>query len=116
MNEKALPGQMGAGSVHHIAFRNTDDADQLAWHKKLSTLVRPTPVQERDYFRSVYFREPGGVLFEIATDIPGFLIDEVPERLGEFFRSQSGTSLNGQLLRHGWCRSNSKNLPRLSRR
>ncbi len=86
IDSKALPGQMGAGSVHHIAFRNTDDADQLAWHDKLAPLVGVTPVQERTYFRSIYFREPGGVLFELATDTPGFLIDESPESLGEALR------------------------------
>ncbi len=86
VDEKAMPGQMGAGTVHHIAFRNTDDADQLAWLNKLGPLVRPTPVQERTYFRSIYFREPGGVLFEMATDTPGFLIDEDPESLGEALR------------------------------
>lgn len=86
VDEKAQPGRQGAGSVHHIAFRNTDDADQLAWHDTLAPLVGVTPVQERTYFRSIYFREPGGVLFEMATDTPGFLIDESPETLGEALR------------------------------
>ena len=83
---KAQPGRQGAGSVHHIAFRNADDADQLSWHDKLALLVSVTPVQERTYFRSIYFREPGGVLFEMATDTPGFLIDEPIESLGEALR------------------------------
>ena len=83
IDPKAISGRMGAGSVHHIAFRNTDDADQLAWHDKLAPLAGVTPVQERTYFRSIYFREPGGVLFEMATDTPGFLLDEAPESLGE---------------------------------
>ena len=86
VDKNAMPGRMGAGTVHHIAFRNTNDADQLAWLGKLTPLVRPTPVQERTYFRSIYFREPGGVLFEMATDAPGFLIDEAPESLGEALR------------------------------
>ena len=86
VDPEAPPGRMGAGSVHHIAFRNTDDADQLAWHDRLASLVGVTPVQERTYFRSIYFREPGGVLFEMATDGPGFLIDEAPESLGEALR------------------------------
>ncbi len=86
VDPNAPPGRMGAGSVHHIAFRNTDDADQLAWHDKLAPLAGVTPVQERTYFRSIYFREPGGVLFEMATDGPGFLIDEAPESLGEALR------------------------------
>ena len=86
VDAKAQPGRQGAGSVHHIAFRNTDDADQLAWHDTLEPMVGVTPVQERTYFRSIYFREPGGVLFEMATDTPGFLIDEPIESLGEALR------------------------------
>ena len=86
VDEQARPGREGAGSVHHIAFRNRDDADQLAWHDRLAPLVGVTPVQERTYFRSIYFREPGGVLFEMATDTPGFLIDEAPDSLGEALR------------------------------
>ena len=86
VDAKAQSGRQGAGSVHHIAFRNTDDADQLAWHDKLAPMAGVTPVQERTYFRSVYFREPGGVLFEMATDTPGFLIDEPIESLGEALR------------------------------
>ena len=83
---EAKPGRQGAGSVHHIAFRNTDDANQQAWHDRLASLVNVTPVQERTYFRSIYFHEPGGVLFEMATDTPGFLIDEPIESLGEALR------------------------------
>ena len=86
VDAKAQPGRQGAGSVHHIAFRNTDDVDQLAWHDTLEPMVGVTPVQERTYFRSIYFREPGGVLFEMATDTPGFLIDEPIESLGEALR------------------------------
>lgn len=81
--EPNLEGQFGRGSVHHIAFRVPDDDTQLAWREKLKKLgFNPTPVQNRQYFRSVYFREPGGVLFEIATDIPGFTKDEELENLG----------------------------------
>lgn len=77
-------GRMGAGSVHHIAFRTTDDAAQLAWRELLSQEgLAVTPVQDRTYFHSIYFREPGGVLFEIATDAPGFDFDEPIESLGE---------------------------------
>ena len=76
----------GAGSVHHIAFRTPDDASQAGWRKRLAAHVSVTPVQDRTYFRSIYFREPGGVLYEIATDIPGFLIDEPAENLGESLR------------------------------
>jgi glyoxalase family protein len=79
-------GRMGAGTVHHIAFRNTDDAAQAEWRKTLSRHLSVTPVQDRTYFHSIYFREPGGVLFEMATDNPGFLIDEPVESLGEALR------------------------------
>lgn len=73
-------------TIHHIAFRINDDAAQLDWQKELSRHVQVTPVQDRTYFHSIYFREPGGVLFEIATDSPGFLIDESAESLGEGLR------------------------------
>jgi glyoxalase family protein len=83
---KAPRGRMGAGSVHHIAFRNEDDAAQAEWRQTLSSYLSVTPVQDRTYFHSIYFREPGGVLFEMATDNPGFLIDEPIETLGEELR------------------------------
>src|SRR5437879_7007767 len=66
-------GRVAAGSVHHIAFRAKDDAEQLQWREHLIDLgYNVTPVMDRDYFHSIYFREPGGVLFEIATDPPRF--------------------------------------------
>lgn len=79
-----LAGRQGRGSVHHIAFRAADDAEQAEMARKLVTThrLRPTEQKDRNYFRSVYFREPGGVLFEIATDIPGFAVDEPVETLG----------------------------------
>jgi len=82
--EGFLPGRMGRGSVHHIAFRATDDAQQAAMARKVRADHRlsPTPQLDRNYFRSVYFREPGGILFEIATDAPGFAVDEPLESLG----------------------------------
>jgi glyoxalase family protein len=83
VDQSAQRGQMGAGTVHHIAFRTTDDAAQVDWQQELGRQVSVTPVQDRTYFHSIYFREPGGVLFEIATDAPGFLIDEPAESLGE---------------------------------
>ncbi len=83
IDAKAARGSMGAGTVHHIAFRNTDDVAQAEWRKTLSRALSVTPVQDRTYFHSIYFREPGGVLFEMATDNPGFLIDESIETLGE---------------------------------
>ncbi len=77
------PAQMGRGSVHHVAFRASDDDEQQAWRETIAGVGIPvTTVQDRRYFRSIYFREPGGVLFEIATDIPGFGIDESTEELG----------------------------------
>lgn len=74
----------GAGTIHHVAFRARNDAEQLAWIDRLATAGhRTTPVIDRQYFNAIYFREPGGVLFEIATDPPGFTIDEPLETLGQ---------------------------------
>jgi glyoxalase family protein len=74
---------IGPGTTHHIAWRVADDADEQIWLERLTEIgLRPTPVQDRKYFRSVYFRMPDGVLIEIATDDPGFLVDEPPESLG----------------------------------
>jgi len=74
---------LGAGSVHHIAFRTTDDDEQAEY---LGSLRRGgnnvSPVMDRQYFHSIYFRAPGGVLFEIATDAPGFTYDEPVAELG----------------------------------
>jgi len=77
-------GAQGAGTVHHVAFRAADDAAQAGATAALVPLdLRLTPQQDRIYVRSTYFREPGGVLFEIATDDPGFAIDEPVDRLGQ---------------------------------
>ena len=81
--EPALPAaQLGAGGVHHVAFR-TPDQDYQAWAERLRRCGVPSsgPV-DRFYFRSLYFREPNGILFEIATDGPGFTADEPLETLG----------------------------------
>jgi glyoxalase family protein len=76
-------GRVAAGSVHHIAFRTKDDAEQLKWREHLVDLgYNVTPVIDRTYFHSIYFREPGGVLFEIATEPPGFTLDEKLKELG----------------------------------
>jgi glyoxalase family protein len=83
LDPAAPRGRIGAGTVHHIAFRAQDDADQKAWLAVISAQLGVSPVMDRDYFRSIYFREPGGVLFELATDTPGFAIDEPVESLGE---------------------------------
>ncbi|HET9014213.1 MAG TPA: ring-cleaving dioxygenase [Thermomicrobiaceae bacterium] len=80
-------GAEGVGTVHHIAWRTRDDASQLAWQARVADRgLDVTPVRDREYFRSIYFREPGGVLFEIATDPPGFGVDEPPEALGTGLR------------------------------
>jgi glyoxalase family protein len=76
--------QMGAGTVHHVAWRVPDDAAQAEVARRVAEAGVPaTPVQDRQYFRSIYFRVPGGVIFEVATDGPGFDVDEPVETLGE---------------------------------
>jgi glyoxalase family protein len=75
---------MGAGCVHHVAFRVKDDEAQLDWQKRLiERALDVTPVRDRVYFHSIYFFEPGGVLFELATEPPGFAVDEPVDSLGE---------------------------------
>lgn len=77
------PGRVAVGTVHHVAFRTADDAEQARWRERIAGAgLDVTPVADRQYFRSIYFHEPGGVLFEIATDPPGFAIDEPPDSLG----------------------------------
>ncbi len=79
----ATRARPGAGTVHHIAFRVPTDAAQEEWREKIAALgYDVTPVIDRQYFHSIYFRERGGILFEIATDPPGFAVDEAPDRLG----------------------------------
>jgi len=84
---KATPsgrGQMGVGTVHHIAWRAEDDQDQLDWKQFVeSNGYGVTPVQDRNYFNAIYFREHGEILFEIATDPPGFAHDESLETMGQ---------------------------------
>ncbi len=74
----------GAGTIHHVAFASRIE-DQEAWQERVAASheARPTPIIDRFYFRSIYFREPSGVLFEIATMGPGFGADEDPDHLGE---------------------------------
>jgi glyoxalase family protein len=81
-------GYIGIGTVHHIAWRATDDRHQIDLRKRIvkEAKLNPTPVIDRTYFHSVYFREPGGILFEIATDPPGFAVDEKPEDLGKHLK------------------------------
>jgi glyoxalase family protein len=85
---KAMPGerrgQWGTGGVHHVAWRVKDDEEQMTLRTDIETVaLSPTPQIDRFWFRSVYFREPGGVLFELATDGPGFARDEDQTHLGE---------------------------------
>ncbi|MGH2534700.1 MAG: ring-cleaving dioxygenase [Thermomicrobiales bacterium] len=78
------PARLGSGGVHHVAFRTPTDETHRAWQERLSEIgLGVTPVIDRYYFRSIYFREPGGILFEIATDGPGFATDEDAAHLGE---------------------------------
>jgi glyoxalase family protein len=78
------PGRVGVGGVHHVAFRTPTAETHQAWQRHVGEAgLRVTPVIDRFYFRSIYYREPGGVLYEIATDGPGFAADEDPAHLGE---------------------------------
>ncbi|MBB6146069.1 glyoxalase family protein [Silvibacterium bohemicum] len=86
IDPSAAYGRVGAGSVHHIAFRAKDDTAQQEWREEIAKHLDVTPVLDRTYFHSIYFREPGGVLFELATDPPGFALDEPIESLGEELR------------------------------
>jgi glyoxalase family protein len=80
-------GRIAAGSVHHVAFRVSDDEQQKMWREKLIDLgYQVSPVMDRTYFHSIYFREPGGILFELATDPPGFTQDEPIDELGAHLR------------------------------
>jgi catechol 2,3-dioxygenase-like lactoylglutathione lyase family enzyme len=82
-----MRGSMGVGVVHHIAYRAANDEAQLALRTRIVDAgLDVTPVLDRHYFRSIYFREPGGVLFEVATDPPGFAIDESVAQLGASLR------------------------------
>jgi len=76
-------GRQGAGTIHHVAFRAESDAVQQEWRERATAFgLDVTPVIDRQYFNAIYFREPGGVLFEIATDPPGFATDEPEAELG----------------------------------
>jgi glyoxalase family protein len=78
------PARLGAGGVHHVAFRTPNEAEYHAWKERLDTQGVPNSGEvDRFYFRSLYFREPNGILFEIATDGPGFAVDEDADALGE---------------------------------
>lgn len=80
-------GLVAVGTVHHVAWRTPDDPAQIDWRRTLvDQRYNVSPVMDRTYFHSIYFREPGGVLFEIATDAPGFTVDEPAEQLGQNLR------------------------------
>lgn len=100
------PGQpqadFGAGSIHHIAFSVPNDEKQLEYQAALHQAgVGVTPVRDRSYFHSIYFREPGGVLFEIATNTPGFAIDEPVNALGEALRLPTWLQQNYAAIEQG---------------
>jgi glyoxalase family protein len=77
-------GRPGIGGVHHVAFRTPNDEEQAQWHEKIAQRTHNiSSIIDRFYFHSIYFHEPGGVLFEIATEGPGFTADEDVEHLGE---------------------------------
>ena len=85
-DESSERGIRGAGTVHHIAW-HSQDVDHLDWRRTVAQAgMQVTPVIDRDYFKSVYFRQPQGILFEIATTSPGFAVDEDPDHLGEALR------------------------------
>lgn len=79
-----MPARLGRGGVHHVAFRTPNDEEHNAWRRRIASAgLQVTPVIDRFYFKSIYFREPGGILYEIATDGPGFAADEDLAHLGE---------------------------------
>ena len=94
-----VQGQGGSGTVHHVAFATLSDASQLEAREKLLKIgLDVTPVIDREYFHSIYFREPGGVLFEIATVQPGFSIDEPLNHLGESLKLPSWEEKNRKVI------------------
>lgn len=94
-----LQGLGGAGTVHHVAFATQDDASQIEVREKLLSIgLNVTPVIDRQYFHSIYFKEPGGVLFEIATIPPGFTQDEPLEHLGESLKLPSWEEPHRQMI------------------
>jgi glyoxalase family protein len=95
-------GQMGVGTVHHIAWRASDDQDQLEWQKYVAgNGYGVTPVQDRNYFNAIYFREHGEILFEIATDPPGFAHDESQETMGEKLMLPAQYELHREQIERG---------------
>lgn len=96
---ESLKGIGGYGTVHHVAFATTNDQSQIEAREKLIKFgLDVTPVIDRQYFHSIYFREPGGVLFEIATLPPGFMIDETLDHLGESLKLPPSQESNRALI------------------
>lgn len=92
-------GEIGIGTVHHIAWRAEEDDDQLEWKQQLEAQgYHVTPVHDRSYFKAVYFREVGGILFEIATDPPGFTTDEEAAMLGQQLQLPARYEINRSKL------------------
>ena len=91
----------GAGTVHHVAFATADDRTQLEFRTKVVTQVNPTPVLDRQYFHSIYFREPGGVLFEVATSDIGFTLDEERAHLGKLLKLPPWEERNRESIERG---------------
>jgi glyoxalase family protein len=97
---EAQPGRLGAGSLHHLALRVPDEQALGAARQLLEERgLRPTAVKNRHYFKSVYFKEPGGAIFELATDGPGFAVDEDPSELGMTFRLPQWLETEREFLR-----------------
>jgi glyoxalase family protein len=96
------PGRVAVGTVHHVAWRTPDDQQQVAFRREIVKRGHDvTPVIDRTYFHSIYFREPGGVLFEIATDPPGFTVDEQVEQLGSRLTLPSWLEPSRAQIEHG---------------
>ena len=103
-------GIMGAGMMHHIAF-GIREGESDAWHQRIVAAgLRPTPVVDRRMFKSIYFREPSGVLFELATDQPGFVF-EPGDRLGESLGRRAGSHASASAATTGRCGSSKRNSP-----
>lgn len=99
LQPEATRGNSGAGTIHHVAFSTDSDDTQLKIKEKLETAnLQVTEVLDRQYFHSIYFREPGGILFEVATDPPGFAIDEEPAHLGESLKLPHWQEKNRDLI------------------
>jgi glyoxalase family protein len=104
-------GQMGVGTVHHIAWRASSDEDQLNWKKHVESHgYGVTPVRDRNYFNAIYFREHGEILFEIATDPPGFAHDESYETMGSDLKLPSQYEMYREQLNHHLIPIEVKNL------